>query len=252
MQVITIASQKGGVGKTTTALEIYDCLLQAGFKTLFIDLDQQCNSTHTLNIKVEEGSTKTIYDVLKKTCHVSESIQHDIIPGSPMLSSIEFELAMAIDGSQRLRNILNNLDDIYDYCIIDTPPNLGIFLLSALVAANKVVIPVRADKYSIEGLQNIIETVLAVRDNFNPNIKVSGILLTTYDQRNELDRNLWFKLRTEDLGVPVFKIPIRTCQKVKTAQNNGKLLSDIFPNATAYEDYIRVTTAIVKECIDDK
>lgn len=245
MKVITIASQKGGVGKTTTALEIFDCLTQAGFKTLFIDLDQQCNSTHTLDVTVGEGSA-TIYDVLKKTRFLSESIVNDVVPGSPNLSSIEYELAMAIDGSQRLRNILKNVDDIYEYCIIDTPPNLGIFLLSALVAADKVVIPVRADKYSIEGLRNIIETVIAVRENFNPTLCISGVLLTTFDQRNELDRNLWFKLRTGDIGVPVFKTPIRTCQKIKTAQNNCKLLSAIYPNATAYADYIRVTTDLVK------
>lgn len=246
MITITVASQKGGVGKTTTALEIFDCLTKAGFNTLFIDLDQQCNSTHTLDIEVEEGTTKTIYEVLKKTCFLTETIQHGIVPGSPLLSSIEFELAMAIDGSQRLRNLLTNVDDIYDYCIIDTPPNLGIYLLSALVAANKVIIPVRADKYSIEGLKNIIETVVAVQENFNPSLEIAGVLLTTYDQRNELDRNLWLKLRTEDLGVPVFKTPIRTCQKVKTAQNNCKLLSDIFPSATAFEDYLKITTAIVK------
>lgn len=246
MITITVASQKGGVGKTTTALEVFDCLTKAGFNTLFIDLDQQCNSTHTLDIEVEEGTTKTIYEVLKKTCFLTETIQHGIVPGSPLLSSIEFELAMAIDGSQRLRNLLTNVDDIYDYCIIDTPPNLGIYLLSALVAANKVIIPVRADKYSIEGLKNIIETVVAVQENFNPSLEIAGVLLTTYDQRNELDRNLWLKLRTEDLGVPVFKTPIRTCQKVKTAQNNCKLLSDIFPAATAFEDYLKITTAIVK------
>lgn len=244
MKTITIASQKGGVGKTTTALELFDCLTQAGFKTLFIDLDQQCNSTNTL-APVEEGSS-TIYDVLKKTCSIQSAIVNDIVPGSPALSAIEYELAMAIDGSQRLRNLLAPLASDYDYCIIDTPPNLGIFLLSALIAANSVVIPVRADKYSIEGLRNVIETVLAVRDNFNPNIEIAGVLLTTYDQRNELDRNLWLKLRTEDLGVPVFKTAIRTCQKVKTAQNNGKLLSEIFPDATAYADYLKITTAIVK------
>lgn len=245
MKVIAIASQKGGVGKTTTALEIFDCLTQAGFKTLFVDLDQQCNSTHTLGIEVGEGSA-TIYDVLKKTRHLSEAITDNIVPGSPNLSSIEYELALAIDGSQRLRNILKNVDDTYEYCIIDTPPNLGIFLLSALVAADKVVIPVRADKYSIEGLSNVIDTVEAVRENFNPILQVAGVLLTTYDQRNELDRKLWIKLRTCDIGVPVFATPIRTCQKVKTAQDRCKLLSEAYPSATAYTDYIRITTELVK------
>jgi len=241
MKTIAIASQKGGVGKTTTALELYDCLKVAGKSCLFIDLDQQCNATSTLANFPD--NCNTIYDVLKKNCVAKQALQGDIIPGNPLLASIEYELSSVIGGALRLKQALAGLD--YDYCIIDTPPNLGIYLISALIAATDVIIPVKADVFSIEGLSNILTTVNEVKENFNQSLNIMGILLTNYDQRRELDRKIWNTLHYTKIDYPVFNTKVRVCQDITKSWNSKQLLSEYNPKCKAYEDYSKLVKEII-------
>lgn len=251
MQIFTIANQKGGVGKTTTALNIADALRHSGYKTLFIDVDPQTNSTSSYKAVIDD--TYTVYDLFKKECTADEAIQEtefgDIIAGDPNLSTIEMELQSQVGGYKVLKKALKKMKKAYDYVIVDTPPNLGIYMLNALIAADKVIVPIRAEKYAVDGLQRLIETIGDVQEEENPDLKVAGILLTTYDRRNELDRKLWDTLPEvgEAIGMPVFKNPIRISQDVKKAQDQVQSLFDAYPNSNAAFDYARVTKEILEE-----
>lgn len=248
MYTIVVANQKGGTGKSTSALAIYDCLREVGARTLFVDTEQQCNSTSCFDYDLE--GKNTLYDVLKKNCTTNEAILSgpygDIIPGDPMVAGLELELFTKVGGINILSRALKEVDEQYDFCIIDTPPNLGSFLLSALIASSYVIIPINADKFSIDGLQNVIKTVNDVHDELNPNLKIAGVLLTKYDMRNGLDKSLWFQLRTEDIGVPVFKKPIRVCQDFKESHDRKIPLSVGFPKSKAHQDYIAVVNQLME------
>lgn len=250
MEIITIANQKGGVGKTTTALNIADALRHSGYATLFIDVDPQTNSTSSYKAAIED--TYTMYDLFKKECTADEAIQHtefgDIIAGDPNLSSIEYELQTSVGGFRILKKALKKMKAAYDYVVVDTPPNLGIYMLNALTAADKVIVPIKAEKYAIDGLQRLIETIGVVKEEENPDLTIAGILLTTYDRRNELDRKLWETLPEvgEAIGMPVFKSPIRISQDVKKAQDQVQSLFDTYPNSNAAYDYAMITKELIE------
>ena len=250
MKVFTIANQKGGVGKTTTALNIADALRHSGYEVLFVDVDPQTNSTSSYKAEIE--GVNTVYDLFEKNCTADEAIQHtefgDIIAGDPEITTIETKLQSKPGGFNTLKKALQKMKAEYDYVIIDTPPNLGMYMLNALIAADKVIVPIKAEKYAIDGLSKLIETINDVKDEANPDLTVAGILLTTYDRRNELDRKLWDVLPEvgEQIGMPVFECPIRISQDVKKAQDQVVSLFDTFPNSNAAYDYARVTKEILE------
>lgn len=253
MKTIAIANQKGGVGKTTTALNVADALMHSGFSVLFIDVDPQTNSTSSYKAQIED--TYTVYDVFKKECSVDEAVQHtdfgDIIAGDPELSSIELTLQSSLGGYNILRNALSKSKGNYDYCIIDTPPNLGIYMLNALIASDYVLIPVRAEKYAIDGLTKLIQTINDVKGepNANPDLQIAGVLLTSFDKRNGLDNKIWNELKTiESDGVfHVFPTPIRVCQDVKNAQDALQSLYEVYPNCNAAYDYAILTKELIEK-----
>ena len=250
MEIIAIANQKGGVGKTTTALNIADALRHSGYTVLFIDVDPQANSTSSYKAVIE--NTYTAQDLFEKKCSADEAIQHtefgDIIAGDPGLSTIEMDVQKKMGGFHLLKKALGKMKASYDYVIVDTPPNLGIYMLNALIAANKVIVPIKAEKYAIDGLQRLIETISDVKEEENPDLEIAGILLTTYDKRNELDRKLWDTLPEvgEAIGMPVFETPIRISQDVKKAQDQIQSLFDSYPNSNAAYDYARVTKELIE------
>lgn len=247
---IAIANQKGGIGKTTTALNFTDALNHSGYKTLLIDVDPQANSTGSYKASIE--GENTLYDVLEKKCEPAEAIQHtefgDIIPGDPCLSEIENKLLTSIGGYNSLNKIISKVEDDYDFIIIDTPPNLGIYMISALTAATGIIIPMKAEKYAIDGLKRLIVTINDVMENSNPELNIYGLLLTAYDVRNKLDVDTWAQLPqvAENIGMNVFSRPIRICQAVKNAQSNMRSLFEDAPTSSAAIDY----AAIVKELLE--
>ena len=268
MKVITIVSQKGGVGKTTTALEIYDCLNKAGVKTLFVDTDAQCNSTMCFRIDVdnlseedmlaseEDGiplqkAERTIFNLFKNDCPTQELITHtqygDIIAGSKELGSLIYEImAKSVKGLKLLRNALAEVEEEYDYCIIDTPPDLGVFLLSALTASDYAVIPLKAEKFAVAGTKEVLASINEIKEELNPSLQIAAILMTAYDKRNELDRKIWNTLKYSDLGIPVFKTPIKICQDLKKAQDQQLPLSIAFPKSSAFKEYAKFTEYLVR------
>jgi len=196
MQIISVINQKGGVGKTTTVINLAAGLSQLNKKILVIDLDPQGNATTGLGLSNMENSTDTIYGVLNGTKEISEVIKKtqfenlDIITSNVDLSGLEVETAE--DGNRafilkvKLTAYLNNSSSLYDYILIDCPPSLSLLTVMALVSSNSLVVPLQTEFFALEGLTQLIKTIERIKVSLNPELKIRGILLTMYDKRNKL------------------------------------------------------------------
>lgn len=251
---IAISNQKGGVGKTTTAVNLADALRHIGYKVLFIDLDPQCNSTGTYDAKVD--GVNTIVDVLKKDCTALEAVQHtmmgDIIAGDTLLAQEETHFNNAMAREKLLKNRLKDVDEIYDFIVIDTPPNLGIYMFNALTAADGCIIPIQAEQYAVDGLGLLLGTIDEIRESVNSDLKIYGVLLTAFDGRNSLDNNIRKILPEvgQQKGFNAFNTVIRTCQDIKTCQaieaGNNRSLFDNCPKSNAAIDYVNLTKELLE------
>ncbi len=251
MKTITIANQKGGVAKTTTALCVANGLQEVGYRVLMIDLDPQCNTTTTYQAQTED--TNTLYDLLHKKCTVEEAIQEtdsgDIIAGDKNLAGIEGEFASQLKNYSLLKKALEEIDDRYDFTIIDTPPNIGFYMTSALIASDGVVIPIKAEKFAIDGLAQIVSNIKDAQEAANEKLKIYGVLLTVYDKRTALDALVHDQLPEigEKEGFRVFDTSIRVCQQVKEAQSRQVRLFDEYPNCNAAVDYANLIKELLQE-----
>ena len=216
MKIISIINQKGGVGKTTTALNLSTALRKKNKKILLIDLDPQCNLSNTVNATAKNN----IYDVLTDKVSLSEAIEADFVSSSPYMANLNNKTQFTI--------IKNETD--YDYIILDTPPSLGIITLNALSISDNIIITTTADAYSLQGINQLITTILAIKQKRNPNIKIKGILLTRFIARTVISKNVITVLEglTKQLGTKVFNTKIRECIALREAQMLNK---DIFSYA---------------------
>lgn len=250
MITIAIANQKGGVAKTTTALCLANGLQECGYKVLMIDMDPQCNTSSTYRAIQED--TATLYDFLHEDCSLEEAIQTtdsgDIVSGDNNLAGIEGEFAAHIKNYSLLRKALKTIEDRYDFTIIDTPPNIGFYMTSALVASSGVIIPLKAEKFAIDGLAQIMSNINDARD-VNPQLEIYGVLLTVYDKRTALDSVVHDQLPEigKEQGFKVFKTAIRTCQQIKEAQSRQVRLFDEYPNCNAAIDYANLIKELLEE-----
>lgn len=242
MNIITIINQKGGVGKSTTAAALGAGLVRGNARVLYIDLDPQGNLTYSLGADAAGLPGKTALDVLMKAATIEEAALNvdgaQLVPSTPALAGTDMTLT-ATGKEYRLKEALAALGDKYDYCIIDTPPALGILTVNALTAASGAVIPAQADIFSLQGIAQLYCTVDAVKQYTNPALEILGILLTRWNGRAIISRDIMELLEetAEKLHTRLFSTKIRECIAIKEAQAQRENIYDYAPKSNAAEDY---------------
>jgi chromosome partitioning protein len=232
-RVIAIGNQKGGVGKTTTAINISACLADIGRKTLLIDTDAQANATSGLGVDPRQIS-RSIYHVLMDGAAVSDVIIPtdlkllSLLPANFDLMGAEVEMVSLIARESRLRSALKSIRDQYDYIIIDCPPSLGLLTLNTLTACDSILIPIQCEYYALEGLGQLLETITLVQENLNPDLEIEGVLLTMQDKRIKLSEQVISEVRNFFKG-QVYKTAIPRNVRLSEAPSFGKpiILYDI-------------------------
>ena len=255
MKTYVVANQKGGIGKTTTATALASILVDLGYKTLLIDADMQGNSTDTYRGKIEGECT--LYDVLleddKDRVSINEAIQHtevgDIIASDPLLRRADSILdADRANGMYRLKDAIDELKG-YDYVIIDTAPTINSILQNCLIAADEIIVPLTADRYGIQGLSDLHETIQATKKRQNPKLNVAGLLLIKYKSRTLLDREVKDTLEkiANKMNTKVFETKIRESVNAKGAQAMRTTLNKYNKKCTTYEDYTNFVEELLSE-----
>jgi chromosome partitioning protein len=224
-RIIAIANQKGGVGKTTTAINLGACLAVAEKKTLVIDMDPQGNATSGLGIDKEEVE-RSIYDVLIEGMPAADAINvHfpylDVLPATRDLVGSEVELVSRRNRENILREAIEAVRGRYEYVLIDCPPSLGLLTLNTLAAADSVLIPIQCEFYALEGLSQLLNTVTIVQKNLNPRLQIEGVLLTMFDSRLNLSRQVADEAK-EYFGPKVYRTTIPRNVRIAEAPSFGK------------------------------
>lgn len=252
MKTIIVANQKGGIGKTTTATAVASILNAKGYKTLLIDADQQGNSSDTYRAAIEGSAT--LFDVLldEERISLEEAIQHtesgDIVASDPLLRKADEILNGDPEGLYRFQDTLEELKG-YDFVIVDTAPSLNSILYNCLVAADDVLIPVTADRYGLQGLSQLNDTINAIKRRQNRNLKIIGLLLIKYNKRTLLSREVKNSLEeiAESMNTKVFETTIRESTKAREAQAVRETLIHYDAKSTTAQDYSSFVDELLKE-----
>ena len=249
-KIIAIANQKGGVGKTTTAVNLSACLGKAGKKTLIIDIDPQGNTTSGLGINPRDLEL-SVYDCLindvpmKDTILKTEFDNLYIVPSNIDLAGAELELVMKENREFRLKNAINEIKDYFDFVLIDCPPSLGLVTLNSFAATNSILIPIQCEYYALEGLSQLTNTIKMVKKAFNPHLSIEGVLLTMFDARTNLSIQVVDEVK-KFFGQKVFGTFFPRNGRLSEAPSFGQPIIEYDKNSRGAECY----TDLAKEVIE--
>lgn len=250
-RVIAIANQKGGVGKTTTAINLSACLAEKGQKVLAIDMDPQGNMSSGLGL--DKGSIdKTIYDMIIGETDVEDVISKgtienlDILPSNVDLSAVEIELIDEENKEFIVKNSIQKVRDNYDYIIIDCPPSLSLLTINAMTTADSVLVPIQCEYYALEGLTQLIHTVELVRDRLNPNLSIEGVVFTMYDARTNLSLQVVENVK-DNLQQNIYKTIIPRNIRLAEAPSYGTPINQYDPKSAGAESYMRLAEEVIEK-----
>ena len=248
-QIISVANKKGGVGKTTTTVNLGACLASLGKKVLLVDMDAQGNATSGVGIR-KPDVTKDIYDVLVNELPIDEATlitEHEnlsIVPATLQLAGAEIDLTSMMARESRLKGSLAEVSSQYDYILIDCPPSLGHLTINSFTASDSILIPVQCEYYALEGLSQLLNTVRLVQKHFNPELEIEGVLLTMYDARTNLGNEVVEEVR-KYFREKVYETIIPRNIRLSEAPSHGKPIIDYDPRSRGAEVY----QALAKEVV---
>jgi chromosome partitioning protein len=256
-KVIAVTNQKGGVGKTTTSVNLAACLGKLGRKVLLIDLDPQANTTMAVGIEQEDFDL-SIYEVILQDCNAIEACIPTkyqgltLLPSSTNLAAVDLRLAQLEDGREKmLSKAIAPLKEHFDYIIIDCPPSLGILNTNALTAADSVIIPVQSEFFALQGLTQLLISIRMIQKNFNKNLKIEGVLLTMYDIRSTLNTEVAIEV-TKYFQDKVYNTRIRRNVALSEAASNGMPIYEYSKRSNGAQDYTELAKEVDKGYGKDK
>ena len=240
-RTIAIANQKGGVGKSTTAINLSACLAEAGKRVLTVDIDPQGNTTSGLGTD-KNGVEYTLYELLlgdcdPKDCIIENVVERvDLIPSNVNLSGAEIELVGIEEREYILKNVLERIKEGYDYIIMDCPPSLSMLTIKALTAADSVLVPIQCEYYALEGLSQLIHTIELVQERLNKKLEIEGVVFTMYDARTNLSLEVVENVK-ENLNQNIYKTIIPRNVRLAEAPSYGLPINMYDPKSTGAESY---------------
>lgn len=249
-RIIAVANQKGGVGKTTTSINLADCLAEKGKKVLAVDMDPQGNLTSGLGVD-KDSVEKSIYELIIGEVDIKEVINKevlenlDIIPTSIDLSAAEIELIGVDDKEYILRNAIDQVKDQYDFVIIDCPPSLSMLTINAMTTADSVIVPIQCEYYALEGLSQLIHTVELVKDRLNSKLEIEGVVFTMYDARTNLSLQVVENVK-DNLQQNIYKTIIPRNIRLAEAPSYGLPINKYDPKSTGAESYMRLADEVIE------